>query len=211
MGYFLSFLLSIIWLTQAVPFFRYGCVKTAGAPALCGEIGAVAFCIATIAIAVMCWMLIRSEIKNDKIVNKVKEVFASILVTVILFVIWSYSSIGDASRRFIKLDGVVTIYTGIFFCLGFVFLVLCRQRIRRASWIKTSLYSVAAGYLLSLSILLVAEAAITVGVERISNSVQIMGVGNFLFMQLLLAGILAGWFYGLLGAIGLKLISKALG
>lgn len=140
--------------------------------------------------------------------DKIKKSSLPILVTVFLWAVWSYSPIGDISRSFIKLPEVNQLYSGIFFGLLLAFLLVFREKIERTSWLKVSVFSTLTGYFVSLLALVVAEAFVAAGGERLANSIQTAGLGAFLATQLFMTGICAGWFYGLLGALGTKSISK---
>lgn len=140
--------------------------------------------------------------------GKVKKFGVLILVTSFLLFVWSYSPLGDFSKNFIRLPGVVPVYSWIFFSLLFLLLLVFHESIASTSWLRVAVYSASVSYLISLVALFIAELSVTAGEERLSNSFQTVGFGTFLVIQLVKTGIYAGWFYGLLGALAIKSIRK---
>lgn len=135
--------------------------------------------------------------------NKTRNAIPA-LVTALLWSVWTYTLPGDISRSFLKLPEVNMLYSRVFFPLLFFSLMLLRRWIEQTSWPKVILYSTLVGYLIAFLALLAAVALTKDGSERLANSFQTVDPGEFLATQLLMSGILAGWFYGALGALGLK-------
>lgn len=141
--------------------------------------------------------------------GKMKSLVYSLLIVLILAALWVLTPMSAIPKSFMKLEGVAGPYAAIFFIGLFGFLIWLQSRIHNMAWAKLLIVSLFVGHLLSIIALTLAELLLPDGIERLSGSFSTAGVLNVLTVQLLFPFVLGGWFFAILGAVGLKAMSKS--
>ena len=141
--------------------------------------------------------------------SKINFLVYPVLIVLIFALLWIFTPLSEKPSSFIKLDGITTPYTIIFFGGLFAYLLWVQPNVSGISWPKLILVSAVAGHILSVASLTIAELLLSGGIERLLNSASTTGVAQFVAMQALFPALLGGWFFTILGTTCLKLAKKS--
>ncbi len=130
--------------------------------------------------------------------------FRPLIVTIGFLIAWIFTPLGRIPMAFIKLEAVKLPYTSFFFGLLLFGLYVLRERIGRASLLRSVLIGAVSGYLLSVISLLLADCLIPDGIHRLRNSFAVAGPLGALVIQFIFPGVLAGWLIVPLAVFTLK-------
>lgn len=125
-----------------------------------------------------------------------------------LLVIWLYTPLNNWLIAFVKLSQMRMPYTVMFFTLLFILLCVMSFKVRRKTFMTVVFHGAIFGHIMAFISIFIANFFIPDGLDRTIKTLAREGLMNLLLMDFVVAFILGGWVFGIVGLGILKLIAR---